>query len=210
VVPVVTLVAKRLPTVPISVDTSKPEVARAALDAGAHLINDVTGLADAKLCGLLAERAVPAVVMHMQGDPASMQLRPAYGDVVADVLDSLEASLQRVEALGIPRARLLVDPGFGFGKTLDHNLFLLRHLGALRLLGAPVVVGTSRKAFLGALTSNRPPEQRGGASAASVAVAAAMGSVDLVRVHDVASTREALAVADAVARARGGGDHFRS
>jgi dihydropteroate synthase len=208
VVPVLEALRRRLPAMPLSVDTSKPEVARAALEAGAHLVNDVTGLRDEAMTALLAERQASAVVMHMQGTPASMQDHPRYDDVLQAVLDHLEASLERAEAQGVPRDRLLVDPGIGFGKTLDHNLFLLRHLRCLRLLGAPVLLGTSRKAFLGVLTGGAPPARRDGATAASVAVAAALGGVDLVRVHDVASTREALQVADAVARARGGGDRF--
>jgi dihydropteroate synthase len=208
VVPVVALVRRRLPGLPLSVDTSKPEVARAALDAGADLVNDVTALASPGMLALLAERRAPAVAMHMQGTPGSMQTAPAYDDVVEAVLDRLEDALARAEAAGLARSQLLVDPGIGFGKALEHNLFLLRHLGMLRLLGAPVLLGTSRKAFLGALTSGRPPAERDRATAASVAVAASMGGVDVVRVHDVAGAREALQVADAVARARGGGRHF--
>jgi dihydropteroate synthase len=124
------------------------------------------------------------------------------------VLDSLEAKLRRAEAAGIERHRVLVDPGIGFGKTLEHNLFLLKHLASLRLLGAPVLLGPSRKAFLGALTGGKPPEARDVATAASVAAVAVSRGADVVRVHDVASTRDAVAVADAVARASAGGRRF--
>lgn len=192
--------------VPVSIDTRKSEVARAALAAGATAVNDVTGFgSDAELAAVTAEAGAVACLMHMKGRPRTMQQAPQYEDLVVEVLEGLAASVARAEAAGIPRARIWVDPGIGFGKTFDHNLFLLRHLRELRLLGCPVVVGTSRKAFLGALSGGKPPEQRLVGTVASVVAAAVVGRVDLVRVHDVAEVREALAVADAVGRARSGG-----
>jgi dihydropteroate synthase len=141
----------------------------------------------------------------MKGTPRSMQENPQYEDVVAEVLEGLFAAVARAEDAGIPRARLWVDPGIGFGKTFGHNLFLLRHLRELRLLGCPVVLGTSRKAFLGALAGGKPPGQRLPGTLASVVAAAVMGGVDVVRVHDVAEVKEALAVADGIRRANAGG-----
>ncbi len=208
VVPVVAALSRRLPLVPLSVDTSKPEVARKAVEAGAQLVNDITGLESEAMLRVVAELRVCACAMHMQGTPRTMQRDPTYDDVVAEVLDSLEAKLRRAEAAGIERHRVLVDPGIGFGKTLEHNLFLLKHLASLRLLGAPVLLGPSRKAFLGALTGGKPPEARDVATAASVAAVAVSRGADVVRVHDVASTRDAVAVADAVARASAGGRRF--
>lgn len=124
------------------------------------------------------------------------------------MLDALEATLIRAEAAGVERHRVLVDPGIGFGKTVEHNLFLLKHLAALRLLGAPVLLGSSRKSFLGVLTGGKPPEARDVATSASVAAVAITRGADVVRVHDVASTRDAVAVADAIAQASGGGRRF--
>ena len=192
--------------VPLSVDTRKAAVARAALAAGATLVNDVTGfLEDGALAAVTAEAGAAACLMHRKGTPRTMQQSPAYDDLVAEVLEGLGASVARAEAAGIPRGRIWVDPGIGFGKTFDHNLFLLRHLRELRLLGCPVVLGTSRKAFLGALSGGKPPEERLLGTVASVVAAVVAGGVDVVRVHDVAEVREALAVVDAIRRAGSGG-----
>lgn len=206
VVPVIEAIAAALPGVPLSVDTSKPLVASRAVAAGAHLINDVTGLRDQAMLQMVVALGVPACVMHMRGEPRTMQREPVYEDVVSEVLDELEQALMRGEAAGLPRSRVLVDPGIGFGKSVDHNLFLLRRLADLKLLGAPVLVGTSRKAFLGAVTG-RPVEARAGASAASAAMAV-LGGASMVRVHDVPQTRDALAVVRAIATAQGGGSRF--
>jgi dihydropteroate synthase len=148
--------------------------------------------------------------MHLRGTPATMQANTAYDDLLVEILDVLEERLQRAERAGVPRARLWVDPGLGFGKTGAHNLYLSRRLADLRLLGCPVVLGASRKAFLGSLLGGRPAQERGAASAALAAIVAAWGGVDVVRVHDVAPTRDALAVADAVRSARDGGARFSS
>jgi dihydropteroate synthase len=183
-------------------------VAKAALAAGAVLVNDVTGLVDDSLLEEVVKAKAGACAMHMQGTPATMQQSPSYADVVGEVLDFLEAALTRAEAAGLTRHAVLVDPGIGFGKTAEHNLYLLRRLGELRLLGAPVLVGASRKAFLGTLTGGKPPAERVTASTATVAIAAAMRGADMVRVHDVAETKDAVAVADAVRTARVGGSLF--
>ena len=144
--------------------------------------------------------------MHIQGTPETMQVDPRYDDLVGEVITSLAAGIERALAAGVQRDRIWVDPGIGFGKTVGHNLFLLRHLAELRVLGAPILVGTSRKRFLGALAGGIPPEQRAPGQPASIAATAALRGADVVRVHDVAAVRQALAVADAIARAGQGGD----
>lgn len=194
VLPVISGLIRTCPGVPISIDTSKVEVARRAIDAGAVLVNDVTGLRDPAMAQLVAQTKVSACVMHMRGSPRTMQQAPQYADVVTEVIAELR---EAVERSGVDRSQLLIDPGIGFGKTLAHNLTLLKHLFALRVLGLPVLLGTSRKSFLGALSGVKAPAERVAASVASVAIAAAVGAVDIVRVHDVAATRQALAVADA-------------
>ncbi len=192
--------------VPLSIDTRKAAVARAALAAGAVLVNDVTGfLGDGALAAATAQGGAAACLMHMRGTPRTMQQSPTYDDLVAEVLEGLGASVARAEAAGIARGRIWVDPGIGFGKTFEHNLFLLRHLRELRLLRCPVVLGTSRKAFLGALLGGKPPQERLVGTVASVVAAAVEGGVDVVRVHDVGEAREALRVVDAIRRAGGGG-----
>jgi dihydropteroate synthase len=192
--------------VPLSIDTRKAAVARRALGAGASMVNDVSGLGhDPQMAGVVAEAGAALCLMHMQGTPQTMQADPHYDDVVAEVLEALVVSIDRAVAAGVPRSRLWVDPGIGFGKTTGHNLFLLRHLAEFRVLGAPVLVGTSRKRFLGALAGGRPPEQRLPGTLASVAAVAVLQGADVVRVHDVAEAKDALEVADAIARAREGG-----
>jgi dihydropteroate synthase len=146
--------------------------------------------------------------MHIQGTPETMQVDPRYDDVVAEVIERLASGIERAVAAGVARERLWVDPGIGFGKTAGHNLFLLRHLGELRVLGAPVLVGPSRKRFIGVLAGGRPPDQRLPGTLASIAAVAVLHGADVVRVHDVGEARAALTVADAIARAREGGDSW--
>lgn len=187
----------------ISIDTTKPAVAAAALEAGATMVNDVTGLREGDdLARLAAKAGAQLCVMHMQGTPRTMQADPRYDDVVTEVIASLRASVASAVAAGMPRERVWVDPGIGFGKTFDHNLTLLRHLQRLRELEQPVLVGCSRKAFLGALTGGTPPRERDVATAATVAIAALTGTADLVRVHAVAEAKDAAAVGDAIRNAR--------
>jgi dihydropteroate synthase len=192
--------------VPLSIDTCKAAVARRALGAGASLVNDVSGLGqDPEMAAVVAEAGAALCLMHMQGTPETMQADPRYDDLVDEVLEALATSIDRAVAAGVPKSRLWVDPGIGFGKTTGHNLFLLRHLAEFRVLGTPVLVGPSRKRFLGVLAGGRPPEQRLPGTLASVAAVAALRGADVVRVHDVAEAKDALAVADAIARAREGG-----
>ncbi|HEY6731688.1 MAG TPA: dihydropteroate synthase [Solirubrobacterales bacterium] len=181
----------------ISVDTSKAAVAAAALDAGATIVNDVTALrGDPAMAALCADRDATVVLMHMRGDPRTMQDDPRYDDVVVAVKDFLAERLEAALAAGIAEERVWLDPGIGFGKTTDHNLELLRRLGELRDLGRPLVVGASRKSFIGKLDGSGADERLGGTIAASV-LAAAEGA-EVLRVHDVAEMRQALAVATAV------------
>jgi dihydropteroate synthase len=181
----------------VSVDTSKASVAVAALNAGAEIVNDVTALrGDPEMADLCAERGVTVVLMHMRGDPRSMQDDPRYGDVAAEVRDFLAERLEVATAAGIAEERVWLDPGIGFGKTATHNLELLRRLGELRDLGRPLVVGTSRKSFIGRIDGSGAGERLGGTIASSV-IAAAEGA-DVLRVHDVAEMRQALAVAAAI------------
>ncbi|MFP2958914.1 dihydropteroate synthase [Myxococcus sp. 1LA] len=208
VVPVIEALRART-EVPLSVDTTKAVVAREALKAGAHLINDITGFgADADLPRVVAEAGAACCLMHIQGTPATMQQAPRYDDVVEDVLGFLEAAVARAGAAGISRERILLDPGIGFGKTFEHNLFLLRRLPELRVLGLPLLVGTSRKGFLGRLAGGKPAAERLAATLGSLASMAALGGADVVRVHDVAEARDALAVADAIRRCEDGGTFY--
>ncbi|GAC1463737.1 MAG: dihydropteroate synthase [Isosphaeraceae bacterium] len=179
--------------VPISVDTTKAEVARRALQAGASIINDISGLTDdPDLVGLAAETGAGVVIMHMAGNPRTMQDHPRYADVVGEVYEALARRVEGAEAAGVPRARIAVDPGIGFGKTFAHNVELLRNLGRFASLGCVVLVGTSRKGFLGAIT-NRPVDQRATASVVS-SLAGALGGARVVRVHDVGAMVDAIQV----------------
>lgn len=180
----------------VSVDTSKAEVAAAAIDAGASIVNDVTALGDPDMADLVAERGVGLVLMHMQGTPRTMQENPTYEEVVTDVRAFLAERLERATKAGVDEGRVWVDPGIGFGKTVDHNLELLRRLGELRELGRPVLLGTSRKSFLGKLTGAGVDDRLGGSIAS--AMLGVQAGADAVRVHDVAATRVALTVLDAV------------
>jgi len=181
----------------VSIDTSKASVAAAALDAGAAIVNDVTALrGDPEMAAVCAEREPVVVLMHMLGTPRTMQDQPRYDDVVDEVKAFLAERLEAALAAGIAEQRVWLDPGIGFGKTAAHNFELLQRLGELRELGRPLVVGTSRKSFIGRADGSPPDERIGGTIASSV-LAAAEGA-DVLRVHDVAEVRQALAVADAV------------
>ena len=197
VVPVIRAVAAAVPGTPISVDTTKPSVAAAALDAGATLVNDVWGVAeDDSLARLAAERHVPLVVMHNRAEAR-------YGNLVVEILADLSRALDRALAAGVRWDNLVVDPGFGFGKAPEHNLALLRHLGDLRSLGRPVLLGTSRKSTLGKVL-DLPADERLEATLATTVLASAAG-VDIVRVHDVRANVRAARMADAVTRSAGVG-----
>lgn len=183
--------------VPISIDTYKARVAREALDEGADIVNDVSALRfDAEMVALAAAEKVPVVLMHMLGTPRTMQTEPRYDDVLREVIDFLAERIQFAARAGIERQNIIVDPGIGFGKTLDHNLTLLKGLPAFAALGQPLLVGASRKAFIGRILGTQPDERLEGSLAA--AVAAVMGGADIVRVHDVKETHRAIRVADAI------------
>ena len=187
--------------VTVSIDTTLAEVARFALDAGAEMVNDVSaGRDDGELLPLAGRRGAPVVLMHMLGAPKTMQADPSYDDVVAEVRDFLAERLAAAEDAGVPRERCIVDPGIGFGKRLEHNLALLAGVGVLGELGAAVMVGPSRKRFIGELTGQGDPQQRLGGSIAACLLARANGAT-IFRVHDVGETVQALAVAGAIARA---------
>ncbi len=184
-------------TARVSIDTSKLEVARVALDAGATYVNDVTAFrGDPELAGLVADRAADCCLMHMLGEPRTMQRDPRYEDVVDDVRAFLEERVSFAVAEGIREDRIHLDPGIGFGKTLDHNLALLRSIDAFCALGFPVVVGTSRKSFLGRLTGRDDPARRVAATLATNVLAYEQGA-SVFRVHDVAEHVDALTVAAA-------------
>jgi len=199
VVPVIEGLVKARPGTPLSVDTRKPEVASAALDAGASVVNDIAGGRNSALLETVSRTGAGVVLMHMLGEPKTMQDDPRYDDVVAEVHEFLRERIEAAVFAGIPEERVCIDPGIGFGKTVEHNLALLRALPALRMLGAAVMVGASRKGFIGALTGVEDPAARFEGSLAVAVLAAAHGA-DLVRVHDVEATVRALKVADAVVR----------
>jgi dihydropteroate synthase len=185
------------PGAEVSVDTSKAAVAIAALDAGATIVNDVTALrADRDLAAVCAERGCTVVLMHMQGSPRTMQSKPTYDDVVDDVRAFLAERVEAAVGAGIDECRIWIDPGIGFGKTLTHNLELLRRLGELRELGRPIVVGSSRKSFIGALTGRGASDRLGGTIASNVLALAA--GAEVFRVHDVLEVARALRVAAAI------------
>jgi dihydropteroate synthase len=193
VVPVVTALAQQT-AVPISVVTSKAEVAAACLQAGAHLVNDVTGLTGApSMVEVVRDFRAGVIVMHMQGTPATMQIAPRYDDVVTDIASFFAERLQSLTALGIPLDAIALDPGIGFGKTRVHNITLLAQLAKFRELGRPVCLGVSRKGFLGNLLE-RPLEERLAGSLAAAAYALAQDAVQILRVHDVAQTRDLVRV----------------
>jgi len=183
--------------VPISIDTTKAVVAREALSAGAAMVNDISGFHfDPELPGLVAEAGVPCVVMHTSGKPKEMQARTLYKDLLHDVLNQLQQSISVGRSKGIKRKNLIIDPGIGFGKTAEDNLKLLKHLKIFQSLGYPVLVGPSRKSFIGAIL-DRPPDRRLQGTAASVAVAVWNGA-SLVRIHDVGEMKQVVMVADAI------------
>jgi len=192
---------RRAVAVPLSVDTMKAEVARIALGEGADLVNDVSaGRFDPAMLALCAASGAPVVLMHMQGTPATMQQVPCYTDVVGEVRAFLAERAQAAEAAGVARDAIVLDPGIGFGKTKIHNVALLSRLDLIAALGYPVMVGVSRKGFLGELLGGRPAEARVYGTAAAVAVAIMRGA-RIVRVHDIGPARDVVRVAEAIAGA---------
>ena len=201
VVPVIERIAEEAPGVAISVDTRKAEVAAAALDAGASIVNDVSGGRDPEMFEVVADSGAAIVLMHMRGEPKTMQQAPVYEDVVAEVREYLRERVEAAAFACIDAERIAVDPGIGFGKDLEHNLRLLNRIDALLDLGRPVLVGPSRKRFIGAIL-DLPEDERDEGTAGAVAWAVAKGA-HVVRVHDVKTVARVVRVMDAIARAGG-------
>jgi len=199
VVPVIERLARYLPGIPISIDTRKAEVAAAALEAGATIVNDVSGGSDPAMFELASQHGAGIVLMHMRGDPKTMQVEPIYDDVVAEVHEYLRERVEAAEFAGVEPDRIVVDPGIGFGKDLDHNLALIRRIDAFLDLGRPVLVGPSRKRFLGTLL-DLPEDQRVEGTAAAVAWMVSRGA-HVVRVHDVQEIVRVVRVVDAISKA---------
>ncbi len=199
VLPVIERVAAEVP-LPISVDTYKAPVAAAALKAGAHMVNDITGLrGDPEMVRVVAEHGAALVIMHIKGTPRTMQQNPTYHDLIGEISAYLAEGLALAHQAGIPRESIVIDPGIGFGKTVAHNLEILRRLGEFRVLGQPILIGPSRKSFIGHLLGGLPPSERLEGTAATVALAIAHGA-DIVRVHDVRAMVRVARVADAIVR----------
>jgi dihydropteroate synthase len=201
VVPVIRRIAEDHPDVPVSVDTRKSDVARAALEAGATIVNDVSAGGDRAMFGVVAESGAGMILMHMKGEPKTMQDEPTYYDVVAEVRGFLGDRIEAALAAGIDLERLCVDPGIGFGKTVEHNLAILHEIRAFHHLRVPVLVGPSRKRFIGTLTGTEVDDRIEGT--AGVVAWCAAEEVDIVRVHDVKEMTRVVRVVDAIARAQG-------
>ena len=204
VLPVIETLAQRI-EVPISIDTAKAAVARLALAAGAAMINDISALRhDPEMAGVAVESDVPVILMHMLGTPQTMQVTPAYNDVVAEIGAFLARTVNQAEKGGIARDRIIIDPGIGFGKTVDHNLLLIKNLARLKEIDRPILIGPSRKAFIRNLLKENPeeeirPDMTIVATGTLAAVcAAALNGAHIVRVHEVASVRAAVKVIDAI------------
>ncbi len=203
VVPLIEALAARYPEAVISVDTTKSRVAHLALQAGASIVNDISGATfDPRMLEVVAQTGALIVLMHIKGTPQTMQQNPTYDDVVAEVKETLYVHVRRALQAGIPFQHIWLDPGIGFGKTVQHNLELLRGLPELATLGFPILVGTSRKSFIGHLLGVLPPEERLEGTLATLALAVAWGA-DIVRVHDVKEAVRAVKVADALCRSSG-------
>ncbi|MBI1729566.1 dihydropteroate synthase [Candidatus Acetothermia bacterium] len=197
VIPVIKKTRKDFPDLCISVDTYKSQIAQEALDAGADLINDISALRfDDQMAYVVAESKCPVILMHMQGTPKTMMENPHYDDVVADVIQFLRARIDFAKSNGISSDKIIIDPGFGFGKRPQHNTAILKRLLEFKVLKKPILLGTSRKSFLGAITK-RPVQERLEETIAS-AVAGVLNGADIVRVHDVKAVKNALLVADAL------------
>lgn len=204
VIPVIGALAKRV-SIPISIDTTKAEVARQAIDAGATIINDISALRmDEKMVDIVRDYGVPVIIMHMLGTPKTMQIAPSYKNIIEEIRLFLEAAIQHAEKNGVDRTRIIIDPGIGFGKTACHNLFLIKHIRALKSSGCPILIGPSRKAFIrhilkepeGAELSPDMPIVETGTQA--VVAISALNGADIIRVHNVATTRATLNLVNAI------------
>jgi dihydropteroate synthase len=200
VIPVIEALKKEL-TLPISIDTLKSQVAREALRCGASMVNDISALrSDPGMASVVADADVPVILMHMKGTPADMQAHPTYDDVAAEIIDFLRKAIDQAVSWGIRRERIIVDPGIGFGKTFDHNLEILRELGRFQCLDAPILVGSSRKAFIGRILDKKVHERDTGTMA--TVAAAVMNGAHIVRVHNVKQAVETVRVIDAIKRGK--------
>jgi dihydropteroate synthase len=196
VIPVVEALAGRL-TIPISIDTQKADVARHALSAGATMVNDIRALRlDTAMASVVAAAGVPVILMHMKGTPKDMQVHPHYDDVVEEVKGFLSGAVEDAQRAGVGRANIIVDPGIGFGKTVMDNLLLIKHLSSFHALGLPVLIGPSRKSFIGKILGDGNEAREVGTQA--VVAAAALQGVQIVRVHDVARTKQTLQLVEAI------------
>lgn len=200
-IPVIRALSKEI-RVPISIDTYKAEVARRALDAGATMVNDISGLRfDPDMPAVVAEYGVPVVIMHIKGRPKDMQQNPVYEALIPEIMDYLRISIRLAIKFGIKEDRIIIDPGIGFGKTFEHNLEIINNLKEFTLLEKPVAVGVSRKAFIGRILGDLPPQERLEGTAAAVAIAIYNGA-NIVRVHDVKEIVRVARVVDSIIRER--------
>ncbi|MFC1576719.1 dihydropteroate synthase [Candidatus Omnitrophota bacterium] len=200
VMPVIEKAARNL-NIPISIDTRKAKVAEEALKAGAGIVNDVTGLrGDPEMAGVVREHNAALIVMHIKGTPRTMQEDPVYGDLIPEIIESLAGSIKIAEEAGIPRNKIIIDPGIGFGKTVEHNLEIIGRIDEFKALGRPILLGTSRKSFIGKVL-NRGTDDRIWGSAATSAIAVLKG-VNVIRVHDVKEQSDVVRIIDAVAGRR--------
>ena len=196
-VPVIEAISSRI-RIPISIDTYKAEVAKAALDAGASIVNDISGLRlDYDMPKIVAQYDVPVIIMHIKGRPRDMQKNPSYEALIPEVLDYMRISIRLAAKFNIPDNRIIIDPGIGFGKTLQHNLEIIKNLREFTLLGRPIAIGVSRKAFIGKILGDVPSSERLEGTAAAVAISILNGA-NIVRVHDVKEMTRVAKVADAI------------
>lgn len=200
VLPVIERLARKV-GVPISIDTYKSVVAREAIGLGASIVNDISGLRSSPdMADVIVETGVSVMIMHMKGEPRNMQSDPTYEDVVSEIRVFLDTQAKKAVARGVPKDRIVIDPGIGFGKTVEHNLEIIARIGELRDLGYPVLIGTSRKSFIGSILGTEVDERLEGTIASKVA--AVMGGVDFVRVHDVKEVSRAMNLIDRIMRYR--------
>jgi len=197
VIPALKLISKES-KVPISIDSYKPAVIKEALNNGASIINDISGLTDPQIRQIAVKEQAPVIIMHMQGTPQNMQKEPHYDDVVEEVKDFLKTQAEKVIAEGLDKSKVIIDPGIGFGKTLEHNLQVLRNLSKFKTLGFPLLVGTSRKSFIGALSGAEVDDRLPGTIASNCAAVAA--GAEILRVHEVGAIKQAVQVTEAVVK----------
>jgi len=196
-IPVIEAISKKI-SVPVSIDTYKAEVARQAIQAGATIVNDISGLRfDPEMASVVAETGAAVVVMHIKGTPRDMQKNPEYQDLFGEIIEYLRGSIEIAKKAGVPEERIIIDPGIGFGKRPEHNLQIINRLDRFSVLGRPILVGTSRKSFIGLILDNLPPSERIEGTAASVAISVFNGA-SIVRVHDVKTMSRVVRVADAI------------